>query len=369
MTDLKRWLDELPADSPERSLLVAGQAARPPADSCDSGWRALTLALGTTSALTVAATEASAAATTVGAATATTTAATTAAQAAAVSVAKAAQSAGIAANLQAALPVAAAAKTAVGVSGLSLGAKALAIGFAMGLGVLGAGTVTERVMDRHASMPAPRSSGADRESTVPRRVSAESDALYGPGAASGAPATSDTARAPGDATAAREQTPDAPGIPIRVTERVAEPSQRAASGPANARRAAVSGANVESSQQRIDLGASVTELAPPSLGSAAPASTSQAGGADAIPLAEQARELAQIQRLVQAGATAEALRRLEAHRHTNALSGLGEERDALYVQALAKAQHTEQARFWGNRFLQRYPNSAHAEKIRRLILE
>jgi len=84
-------------------------------------------------------------------------------------------------------------------------------------------------------------------------------------------------------------------------------------------------------------------------------------------LAEQARELAQIQRLLDAGATTEAIRRIEASLDSNANSGLAEERDALHIQALIKAQRTTQATMLAKLFIQRYPNSPQADRMRRFL--
>ncbi|HET7545708.1 MAG TPA: hypothetical protein VFK05_37830, partial [Polyangiaceae bacterium] len=50
MTNTKRWLDELPADSSERELLLVGKSARPAEGMVDANWRALCVALGTSAA-------------------------------------------------------------------------------------------------------------------------------------------------------------------------------------------------------------------------------------------------------------------------------------------------------------------------------
>jgi outer membrane protein assembly factor BamD (BamD/ComL family) len=84
-------------------------------------------------------------------------------------------------------------------------------------------------------------------------------------------------------------------------------------------------------------------------------------------LAEQARGLARIQRLLDAGNTSEAIRQLEVSFSSSDYASLAEERDALYVQALFRSQRTSQANLWAKRFIQRYPNSPHVEKIRRLV--
>jgi hypothetical protein len=46
MTAEKRWLDELPFESPERELLEAGKGARPHGDDVDANWRAFCVAAG-----------------------------------------------------------------------------------------------------------------------------------------------------------------------------------------------------------------------------------------------------------------------------------------------------------------------------------
>ncbi len=50
MTDATHWVDELPLDAPERELLLAGKAARPPEGSMDADWQALCVVLGATAA-------------------------------------------------------------------------------------------------------------------------------------------------------------------------------------------------------------------------------------------------------------------------------------------------------------------------------
>jgi len=86
-------------------------------------------------------------------------------------------------------------------------------------------------------------------------------------------------------------------------------------------------------------------------------------------LAQQARELAELKRLIDRGAAAEALRRLDANFATEAAPVLSEERDALYVQALDRVQRRAEARVLAQRFLSRYPHSPYFETIRRILAE
>ncbi|HET7538907.1 MAG TPA: hypothetical protein VFK05_03520, partial [Polyangiaceae bacterium] len=84
-------------------------------------------------------------------------------------------------------------------------------------------------------------------------------------------------------------------------------------------------------------------------------------------LSQQARELAELKRLIDSGASSEALRRLE--HSPEAASLLTEERDALYVQALARAQRRDEARTAARRFLAHYPHSPYFETIRQLLAD
>jgi len=86
-------------------------------------------------------------------------------------------------------------------------------------------------------------------------------------------------------------------------------------------------------------------------------------------LSQQARELAQLKRLIDSGASSEALRRLDQNFSADATSALSEERDALYVQALDRAQRRAEARAFAQRFLARYPHSPYVETMRRLLAE
>lgn len=82
-------------------------------------------------------------------------------------------------------------------------------------------------------------------------------------------------------------------------------------------------------------------------------------------LAREARELAVVKRLLDAGSAAEALRRLGASGAPSGPSALPEERDALYVQALQQAGRKAEARVFARRFLERYPRSPYLGSMRR----
>ena len=103
--------------------------------------------------------------------------------------------------------------------------------------------------------------------------------------------------------------------------------------------------------------------APAPEAAAAPAT---AGTTPTPTLAEQARELAQIKRLLDAGDTSSALRRLETSFAERAHGQLSEERDALLVQAVEKSGDRERAGQLARQFLARYPNSPQRGKMRAL---
>ena len=76
-----------------------------------------------------------------------------------------------------------------------------------------------------------------------------------------------------------------------------------------------------------------------------------------------------MKRLLDAGSTEEALRRLEATFGVGAASSLPEERDALYVQALERAGRPTEAKVRARLFLTRYPRSPYVTRIRRVAEE
>jgi TolA-binding protein len=73
--------------------------------------------------------------------------------------------------------------------------------------------------------------------------------------------------------------------------------------------------------------------------------------------------------LIDKGANDEALRRLDKDFHADSASLLSEERDALYVQALARAQRRDEARALARQFLVHYPHSPYFETMRQLLGE
>lgn len=84
-------------------------------------------------------------------------------------------------------------------------------------------------------------------------------------------------------------------------------------------------------------------------------------------LARQARELAELKRLIDHGSSSEALARMDEHFSANTPSTLSEERDALYVQALARSQRRTEADAFARQFLIRYPHSPYFETVRQLL--
>jgi hypothetical protein len=86
-----------------------------------------------------------------------------------------------------------------------------------------------------------------------------------------------------------------------------------------------------------------------------------------LSLKEQARTLAQIKRLMTATRIGEALKALEQTESTFAHTSLAEEHEALYVNALESTGRNELARAHASRFLIRFPNSPHREKMQKLL--
>lgn len=264
MTKTSRWVDELPTHADERGLLAAGLRAHSPAGSAARGWQALAATLGTATA--TAALTSNAVATT---ATKTATLASTTV----------------------------AAKATVGGLGVSLVAKSVAIGFAVGMGTIGTVTVVERVSHR----PSTAAAVATNPMALPTRPTATQSVVMPP------PVVEPAAKAELVEVPAPKSTTVRAGSPLVTPE---------------------------------------------------PRSTS---------LGEQAREMAQIKQLIDGGAAAEAVRRLEASFRQDVYTALAEERDALYIQALEKAQRGAKAKSLATQFVARYPNSPHVEKMRALF--
>ncbi|HSU39724.1 MAG TPA: hypothetical protein VLJ38_09150 [Polyangiaceae bacterium] len=283
MTLESRWIDELPLESAERELLVAGKAARPSRDDVDANWRAFSIALsGPTSA---------------------------AASAGASHAMSAKAASGLATKASAAGLLSAAT------------VKSFAVGIALGVGVSAASAVVERVRPpqvRPASAASrPLAPGADPTPRVPKPVPRTGALPISPPLAS-----------------AFEQGGRA------------EPALRAAPHTTTAAAA-------------IPAPTSALPLA------GAPSATLLSGPS----LSAQAHELAQVKRLLDAGATAEALRHLTATFSAGEPSALSEERDALFVQALTRAGRGAEARARAREFLGRYSRSPYLESIRRVAEE
>lgn len=279
MSDPTRWLEELPSDAPERELLLAGRAARPPAGAVDDDWRTLSASLGGAAAGS---------------------SATSGIRLK--SVAAKAASATLVSKAAAAAPWA-------------VTAKWFALGMALGCGVAGASAVVER---------------ASHGAVQPART---------------APVVVVTAKA----------APIRPSSlrPAARVSRSAEPPSVAVSPAAPVEERRVQSARADVSVRREPPVASEPTALEPE-------ATTEA-------LAEQARELAEVKRLIDAGSASEALRRLTATRRGGAPFALAEERDALYVQALGSAQRRQEAALAAREFLARYPHSPYLEAMQRLL--
>ena len=116
-------------------------------------------------------------------------------------------------------------------------------------------------------------------------------------------------------------------------------------------------------RERIAVSANVLTPVP------APPLSAMSPEARSASLAQQARELAELKRLIDSGAANEALRRLNDHFNDGTASLLSEERDALYVQALARAERRDEALVHARQFLARYPHSPYSETMRKLLNE
>jgi hypothetical protein len=273
MTLPNRWLRELPADSTERHLLTAGKAARAPKGNVERGWQTFSATLAAASATSVV-------------------------------TAKAVATTAVAPHSTAAASAASATvttKATLGALGLSLGTKSLAIGFAIGMGVIGTRKAVSQLSHRDSASPS--------TSIVSRPA-----AIVTP------------------------SPPHATSILPSFDERPPEPFE-----PKTLPVTAAAAATNHVTAPTVDLELRATSLA------------------------EQARELAQIKRLIDAGTIEEAVHRLEASFVRDVHTTLAEERDALYIQALERAQRTAQAKNLAKRFFVRYPSSPHAETMRGLI--
>lgn len=219
-----------------------------------------------------------------------------------------------------------AASKVAGSAGLSLViAKSLAVGVGIGLAVMGAAAVAERVSE-HRPPPA-----------VEAKSSPVVDARR---PLSGAP-------------------PTRPAQPVQPVSPRAEPLTSPSSAAGLSR----------PHDTGTGLGAGLNSVAvSPAASSASTASPASAEEKTAS-LARQARELAELKRLIDSGASGEALRRLNENFSAGTDSVLSEERDALYAQALAGAHRGDEAKTFARQFMARYPHSPYFETMRQLLSE
>lgn len=236
---------------------------------------------------------------------------------------------GVAASSAAASTVSASAKVGTSmvvskVAGTGLvvaAAKSLAVGAVVGLALMGASTVVEQSLNaRKPSAPLNGSAPA----TTARRVLAE---------------------------------PTPTSVAAR-SDHASSASVASASNP-----------TPSSSAPRERVAASANALATAPTAAATAALSAMSPEARSASLAQQARELAELKRLIDSGAAHEALRRLNEHFNAATASLLSEERDALYVQALARAQRRGEAQAYARQFLVHYPHSPYAEIMHRLLTE
>jgi len=127
------------------------------------------------------------------------------------------------------------------------------------------------------------------------------------------------------------------------------------------------GPTASSSPTREHVAANSPAQNPAGASSVAPSARTARPEDKSASLSQQAHELAELKRLIDSGATSEALRRFDESFSAGATSALSEERDALHVQALARAQRRDDARSLARRFLARYPHSPYFETMRQLL--
>ncbi|MGC4064793.1 MAG: hypothetical protein QM784_09145 [Polyangiaceae bacterium] len=355
MTKLQRWTAELPENSSERELLAAGKRALPPAGSREAGWRALNVALGATS-VTLAASKAAALTTGTAQSSVATAASAGAAQASVAMAPLATTGAAVA-------PIATG--TTIGVLGVAVIVKPIAIGFAIGMGLLGVTTAVNRTTESTTESTTRQSKHVERVAT---RAPSSASTWTG---ATNAPSTLDAAKAAdavdGVTMAAPRTGPTNVGGAVDGATTAApqlgatDTSEFVETGARSGAPVGVEGVPTSRSRRslRTDTNLSNDERAEPK-------SSNEESAPRFATLAEQARELARIKRLLDASAADEALHRLEVDFARNVHSGLAEERDALYVRAMEKAGRLAEARVLAQRFLRRFPSSAHAEQMHKL---
>lgn len=210
------------------------------------------------------------------------------------------------------------ASKAVGTALSVVAAKSLAVGVGIGLAIMGAAAAVERASEHSASPAAVERSGAETAHRPPSH---------------------------------------APPTPLAAQP--VSPRDVPAASPSNS-------ASSFSRPHDVAQGPLLNSVGTPA---ALPAPTATSVDEKAASLARQARELAELKRLIDSGATTEALRRLNENFNTRTASVLSEERDALHVQALARARRHDEARALARQFLVHYPRSPYFETMRQLLNE
>ncbi|HEX2669418.1 MAG TPA: hypothetical protein VHM25_01035 [Polyangiaceae bacterium] len=209
---------------------------------------------------------------------------------------------------------------AVGTGLALVAAKSLAVGIGIGLAVMGAATLVERARDGSAQPAAATKPSPAVDARRPLTHAPPTPLAEQPDPSPEPLEASPSSSAAGLARPREWGTPPAPGLNSLAAPAVSAPSALAAQE-------------------------------------------------ETASLARQARELAELKRLIDNGATREALRRLDKNFDAGTASLLSEERDALYVQALARAGRRDEARALARQFLTRYPHSPYFETMRQLLSE
>jgi len=162
-------------------------------------------------------------------------------------------------------------------------------------------------------------------------------------------------------------------IPVQPARRplLSAPQLPVTAAPVATEAAPVASSSGTSAVSRAREPGIVSNPIPAQLGGVQPAVAASATSTDekTASLARQARELAELKRLIDHGSATEALGRLDKNFSAGTPSVLSEERDALYVQALARAQRRDEARTFARQFLVRYPHSPYFETMRQLLTE
>lgn len=305
MTFPKRWLDDEAARTPMKDLLRAGQDMDPPAGAENAVWIALAAKIGTASVATAAAT---ATAKSAASATATTTTATTSA-----------------ATTATATTATATATTSAAISGGLL--KAILIGAFSGVVAITGYTALEP-----SSAPPPPASTSATQGAPP--IQGEAKPLRGAAAPSSDPAPVLPSSQPTAAPLSSEM----PSPPSGASAPAPSPSSDATS-------AAVS---------------------PPPQGDTPSSAESPAPGSaeDRERLLREEREMVnQARTALRGGDTGGAMRLLEQARVKFPSGALGQEREALAIETLAKSGAREAASTRAAAFIKAHPTSPHAARL------